>query len=75
MEIVLKGIVAALLGVAIILAVIGIQSLTRGTTIARLKIMLPTRPSLRASILSVVVMSCSADRSGQSSVRRLIPSR
>ena len=37
MELVLKGIVAALLGVAIILAVIGLQSLTRGTTIARLK--------------------------------------
>ena len=37
MEIVLKGIVAALLGVAIILAVIGLQSLTRGTSIARLK--------------------------------------
>ena len=37
MEIVLKGILAALLGVAIILSVIGLQSLTRGTTIARLK--------------------------------------
>src|SRR5678815_6082293 len=37
MEIVLKGILAALLGVAVILSVIGLQSLTRGTTIARLK--------------------------------------
>ena len=37
MEILLKGIVAALLVAAFILAVIGLQSLTRGTTIARLK--------------------------------------
>ena len=37
MEILLKGIVALLLIAAIILAVIGLQSLTRGTTIARLK--------------------------------------
>src|SRR5215212_7343724 len=37
MEILLKGIVAALLVAAVILAVIGLQSLTRGTTIARLR--------------------------------------
>ena len=37
MEILLKGIVAALLAAAFILAVIGLQSLTRGTTIARLR--------------------------------------
>ena len=37
MEILLKGIVAALLVAAFILAVIGLQSLTRGTSIARLK--------------------------------------
>jgi hypothetical protein len=37
MEILLKGIVATLLVAAFILAVIGLQSLTRGTTIARLK--------------------------------------
>src|SRR3954470_1659917 len=37
MEIFLKGVVALLLLVAVILAVIGLQSLTRGTTIARLK--------------------------------------
>jgi cardiolipin synthase A/B len=37
MEILLKGILAALLVAAFILAVIGLQSLTRGTTIARLK--------------------------------------
>src|SRR5919112_4508414 len=37
MELVLKGIVAVLLLSAIILAVIGLQSLTRGTTIARLR--------------------------------------
>ena len=37
MELFLKGIVAALLAAAFLLAVIGLQSLTRGTTIARLK--------------------------------------
>ena len=37
MEILLKGIIAALLAAAFTLAVIGLQSLTRGTTIARLK--------------------------------------
>jgi cardiolipin synthase A/B len=37
MEIVLKGLMAALLALAFTLAVIGLQSLTRGTTIARLK--------------------------------------
>jgi cardiolipin synthase A/B len=37
MEIFLKGVVAALLLAAFILAVIGLQSLTRGTTIARLR--------------------------------------
>jgi len=37
MEILLKGIVAALLVAAVILSVIGLQSLTRGTTIARLR--------------------------------------
>ena len=37
MEILLKGIVAVLLVAAVILAVIGLQSLTRGTTIARLR--------------------------------------
>ena len=37
MEIFLKGVVAALLLASFILAVIGLQSLTRGTTIARLK--------------------------------------
>ena len=37
MELVLKGLVAALLVAAVILAVIGLQSLTRGTTIARLR--------------------------------------
>jgi cardiolipin synthase A/B len=37
MELVLKGIVAVLLLAAVILAVIGLQALTRGTTIARLK--------------------------------------
>jgi cardiolipin synthase len=37
MEIFLKGVVVTLLLAAVILAVIGLQSLTRGTTIARLK--------------------------------------
>jgi cardiolipin synthase len=37
MEIFLKGLVAALLFASFILAVIGLQSLTRGTTIARLR--------------------------------------
>ena len=37
MEIFLKGVVAALLLASFILAVIGLQSLTRGTTIARLR--------------------------------------
>src|SRR5215213_4570378 len=37
MELVLKGIIGVLLGSAVILAVIGLQSLTRGTTIARLR--------------------------------------
>ena len=37
MDILIKGVVAALLVASFILAVIGLQSLTRGTTIARLK--------------------------------------
>ncbi|HEU4720255.1 MAG TPA: phospholipase D-like domain-containing protein [Gemmatimonadaceae bacterium] len=37
MDILIKGVVAALLLASFILAVIGLQSLTRGTTIARLK--------------------------------------